>query len=279
MPNNLNAPNPTTAPEIQRQNEALKAKIGQLQKQAALGELVGTTTHEFNNILMTIMNYAKLGLRNRDEASRDKALNRILTASERAARITNAVLGAARNRTEEFESVCLKSIVEESLFLLERELAKYRISLELDLAEVPAVRAIGNQIQQILLNLIINARQASETGGRLEIRLQKASEPKLVALIVRDYGKGMDEATLRQIFDPYFSTKDGPDESGRGGTGLGLSCCKDIVEAHGGKLRVESAPGRGTCFTVMLPEFTAATNAAPAPVGRSAHSASEFQQI
>ena len=254
--------------QLADENQVLRTKIGMLQKQAALGELVGTTTHEFNNILMTIMNYAKLGLRNRDDASRDKALTRILAASERAAKITNSVLGVARNRSDQFESVNLKSIVDESLFLLERELAKYRIDLDVNLEEVKPVRAIGNQIQQILINLIINARQALDIGGRLEIRLQQQGAD-LVALVVRDFGRGMDQATMKQIFDPYFSTKSGPDESGRGGTGLGLACCKDIVESHGGKIRVESAPGEGTCFTVMLPVFQ--PNSAPISAP-SAHS-------
>ena len=98
-----------------------------------LGELTGTATHEFNNVLMTIINYAKLGLRNRDDASRDKALSKILEASERAAKITTTILAQARNRSESFESTDLGQIIRDSMVLLEREMRKYRIAVELEI--------------------------------------------------------------------------------------------------------------------------------------------------
>jgi signal transduction histidine kinase len=89
--------------QLRREKDQLEAQLVSLQRSATLGELLGTTTHEFNNVLMTIMNYAKLGLRNKDEASRDKALSKILAASERAAKISHSVLGMARNRKDSFE--------------------------------------------------------------------------------------------------------------------------------------------------------------------------------
>ena len=124
---------------------------------------------------------------------------------------------------------------------------------------------MGNQIQQVVLNLLINARQAMPDGGRLVIRLKSSEAGEFVDLSVRDYGTGMPEETLRQIFDPYFSTKSGPDESGKGGTGLGLSTCKKIIEAHGGKIRVESSLGKGTCFTLRFPALRSAPVAPAAP--------------
>ena len=99
--------------ELQKQVEMLQQQLVQAQKLTALGELVSTTTHEFNNVLMTIMNYAKMGLRHDDKATRDKALDKILKASERAAQITNAVLGMARNRSDEMEATNLGKIFEE----------------------------------------------------------------------------------------------------------------------------------------------------------------------
>ena len=220
----------------------------------ALGELVSTTTHEFNNVLMTIMNYAKMGMRYDDKETRDKAFDKINQASNRAAKITNSVLGMARNRSEHFEQTDLKVIIDETMVLLERELQKYRISVEMDLGDnVPEVSAIGNQIQQVLLNLLINARQAMPEGGRLLIKLAHDQATSSVHLSVRDFGTGMADETMRKIFEPYYSTKEGPDESGKGGTGLGLAACKNIIEAHGGKIRVESAIGKGTNFTIKLP--------------------------
>ena len=160
----------------------------------------------------------------------------------------------ARNRSQQIEPTSLSTLVEESLILLERELNKYRISVETSLEDVPEVMACGNQIQQVLMNLIINARQAMLEGGRLIIRLEHDSKNQAVNLIVRDFGSGMDPSTLQQIFDPFFTTKQGPDETGKGGTGIGLSSCRDIIEQHGGKIRVESSPGKGTCFTIKLPQ-------------------------
>lgn len=247
---------PTALSEIQqlkRENEQLKEQLTQAQKLTALGELVGTTTHEFNNVLMTIINYAKMGMRHEDPEIRNKAFSKILAGGERAAKITNSVLGMARNRSENFELTCIGKLIEESLVLLERELRKYRIEIELDIAEVPKAPVIGNQIQQVLMNLLINSRQAMPEGGRLILRLKFDQQAKTVDISVRDYGTGIPQDKLRKIFDPYFTTKAGPDETGKGGTGLGLAACKNIIDAHGGKIRVESSVGKGTCITIKLP--------------------------
>src|SRR5262245_62132213 len=241
------------AAELRRRVAALEQQLAQTQKMAALGELVGTTTHEFNNVLMTILNFARHGQRHKDEATRDKALDRIYTAAQRAAKITSTILAVARNRSGNFEATSLKRIVEDSLVLLERELSKYRIAVELQLADVPDVLARGNQIQQVLLNLLINARQAMPSGGRVQIRLEHDAVADTVDRVVRDTGCGIPAEKLPRIFDPYFTTKTGPDETGKGGTGLGLSSCRQIVEAHHGRIRVESTVGKGTQFTIKLP--------------------------
>ena len=237
--------------QLVAENTLLKQRVDQMQRLTALGELVSTTTHEFNNVLMTILNYAKMGMRHRDDATRDKALDKIYTAAERANKITNSVLGMARNRSNQFETTDMVKLIEQTMVLLERELNKYRISVELQIEEVPQIQAIGNQLQQVLLNLLINARQAMPDGGQLIVRLY--ADDQFVNLAVRDFGTGIPKDKLKKIFQPYFSTKDGPDESGKGGTGLGLASCKNIIEAHGGKIRVESMVGKGTCFTLKLP--------------------------
>jgi signal transduction histidine kinase len=242
----------------------LQQQLAQAQKLTALGELASTTTHEFNNVLMTIINYAKMGIRHKDEATRDKALQKILAAGERAAKITNSVLGMARNRSNGFEPTDLAALIEESLVLLERELRKYRISVETNLPPVPHASAIGNQIQQVLVNLLINARQAMRDGGRLIVSLAHDPSQQTVDLTVRDTGCGIPADQLPRIFDPFYSTKAGPDASGKGGTGLGLATCRNIIESHRGRLRVESTPGVGTAFTIKLPVYAPpAANTAP----------------
>jgi len=240
-------------PTLQEQIEILKQQLAQAQKLTALGELVGTTTHEFNNVLMTIINYAKIGLRHKDQANRDKCFDKILNAANRAAKITNGVLGLARNRSAGQEPTDLVQLLEDTLVLLEREMNKYRITVDKRFQPVPFAMVNGNQIQQVLLNLMINARQAMPTGGRLVIQLGLDAESEMVELTIRDYGCGIPADKLPRIFEPFYTTKRGPDASGKGGTGLGLAMCKDILDAHHGRIRVESTIGKGTSFTLKLP--------------------------
>ena len=232
----------------------LKNELRKMQSLAALGELTSTATHEFNNVLMTVINYAKLGIRNRDDASRDKALSKILEASERAAKITGTILAQARNRSESHEPTDLREVINDSLVLLEREMRKYRIAVETDFdAATPNAMVSGNQIQRVLLNLLINARQAMDEGGTIVLRLKPSSEADFVELMIRDSGSGIPREKLPHIFDAFYSTKDGPDESGKGGTGLGLAACKEIIDGHNGRIRVESTVGVGTAFIIRLP--------------------------
>src|SRR5687768_748818 len=161
---------PATIP-LEEQVALLKEQLAQAQKLTALGELVSTTTHEFNNVLMTIINYAKMGMRHKDAATRDKAFDKILAAGNRAAAITNGILSFARNRSQGMEPTDLRRVVDDSLLLLDRELAKYHVRVEKHFDAVPDVLANGNQIQQVLLNLLINARQAMANGGMLIVKL------------------------------------------------------------------------------------------------------------
>jgi len=263
---------------LKQQIDVLRQQLAQAQRLTALGELVSTTTHEFNNILMTIINYAKMGMRHRDGATRDKAFEKILTASTRATKITNGVLGIARNRTADREPTDLVQIVEDTLLLLEREMNKYRIRVEKSFQPSPPAMVNGNQIQQVLLNLLINARQAMPGGGRVVIKLAHNAEENTVELVVRDYGEGIPADKLPHIFDSFYTTKKGPDASGKGGTGLGLSMCREIIEAHQGRIRVESTPGKGTAFTLKLPAAPLAakpTSSVAAPLAVPATSADQ----
>lgn len=251
----LPPPRRTEPPHDQQAAEiaALKRELFEARRQASLGELLGTTTHEFNNALTTILNYARMGLRHRDQATRDKALERILSAGQRAAKITASVLTLSRGRANRFEPVDLTLLVEDVLVLLEREMMKYRVQVEREFSPVPRVTANPAQVQQVLLNLLVNARQAMPTGGRLILRLAHDPTAGFVDLMVRDTGCGMAPDVMRRMFEPHFSTKSGPDETGKGGSGLGLAACKEIIEAHRGRIRVESAPGKGTAITLRLP--------------------------
>jgi len=247
--------NPADLP-LQQQIAVLKERLAHAQRYTALGELVSTTTHEFNNVLTTIINWAKHGLRHKDTATRDKAFEAILNSALRGAKITQTILGMARKRQNTLEPTDLQQLLADTLLLLEREMNKYHIRVEVFAQPVPPVMADGNQIQQVLLNILVNARQAMPRGGRVVIRLQHEPDSPFVDLQIRDFGTGIPPDVLPRIFDPFFTTKTGPDASGKGGSGLGLSACRDIVEAHNGRIRVESAVGKGSCFTIRLPVAT-----------------------
>ena len=118
---------------------------------------------------------------------------------------------------------------------------------------VPPAMVNTNQIQQVLINLLVNARQAMPNGGHILIKLTYDQPHNTVDLTVRDTGSGIPADKLPRIFDRFFTTKSGPDASGKGGTGLGLAFCRDVIEAHQGRIRVESTVGRGTAFTLKLP--------------------------
>jgi signal transduction histidine kinase len=173
------------------------------------------------------------------------------------------VLGLARPRADRREPTDLVRLAEEVLLLVGKELSRHRVRLDFQATGRPYARVSPAQIQQVLLNLIINARQAMNEGGTVRVRVGADSSGRLAELSVADSGVGIAPADLRRIFDPFFTTKTGPDASGQGGTGLGLSVCRDIVEAHHGRLRAESRLGQGTTFTLRLP-------ACPAPVSQGA---------
>ena len=253
--------------DLERQIADLEEQLRHAQGMAALGELTSTTAHEFNNALMTILNYAKLGLRHPDDATRTKALEKIMKAAERANAVTNSVLGIARNRGTSPAPTDLAELIQETLVLLERELAKYRVMVEVQLNEAPPAMVVGNQIQQVLLNLLTNARQAMPSGGQVTVTLNHDPQTNSVELGIRDTGCGIPAEQLPKLFERGFTTKRGPDATGKGGTGVGLSTCREIIEQVGGRIRVESHPGRGTLFTLKLPVASQeALNPASRPV-------------
>src|SRR5437868_303698 len=233
--------------------QALRRQVVELQRVSSLGVLAGSVCHELNNALTPILNYAKLGLRNPDPEFRRRAFEKILEGAERAAVITGGVLGLARPQADRRDPTDLVRLAEEVVLLSGKDLQKGRVHVEFQASGRPHARVNPAQIQQVLLNLLINARQAMPQGGTVKVRVANDATGRLAEVSVADTGVGIAPADLRRIFEPFFTTKSGPDASGLGGTGLGLSVCRDIVEAHRGRLRAESRPGQGTTFTLRLP--------------------------
>jgi signal transduction histidine kinase len=235
--------------------EALRRQVVALQRISSLGILASGVFHELNNALTPILNYAKLGLRNSDPAYRERAFNRILEAGQRATTITGGMLGLSRPGRDpnHREPVDLNRLVEEVVMLIGKDLNRHKVRLDVQLLSRPFAKVNPAQIQQVLINLLINARQAMPDGGIVRLKLGLDPSGRMVELSVVDHGQGIAPENLRRIFEPFFSTKTSPDSSGLGGTGLGLAVCRDIVEAHHGRLRAESRQGRGSTFTLLLP--------------------------
>lgn len=252
----------STDPEVdalRAELEALRRQVVDLQRVSSLGVLAGSVCHELNNTMTPILNYAKLGMRSNDPDYRKRAFERILEAVQRASAISGGILGLARPQGDRRSAADLTRLTEEVLLLCSKDLQKHRVSIDFEPDGRPQAIVNPAQIQQVLLNLVINARQAMPQGGLLRIRVGADPSGRWAEIRVADTGVGMPPEVLRRIFEPFFTTKSGPDASGQGGTGLGLPVCRDIVEAHQGRLRAESRPGQGTAFTLLLPATTAAT--------------------
>jgi len=232
---------------------ALQRQVVELQRVCSLGVLAGSVCHELNNALTPILNYAKLGLRNPDPEFQKKAFEKIVESARRASAITTGMLGLARPQLDHRVPTDLVRLAEEVILLVCKDLLKNRVKVEFQAAGRPYARVSSAQIQQVILNLIINARQAMPQGGAVRVRVAHDPSGRLAELSVSDTGVGITPGDLRRIFEPFFTTKAGPDSSGQGGTGLGLSVCRDIVEAHKGRIRAESRPGHGSTFTLRLP--------------------------
>src|SRR5262245_22783817 len=234
------------------ETEALRQQLLQAQRLSSVGELASSITHEFNNILTTIINSAKLGMRNPDPGEKQQAFDRIVKAGQRAATIASGMLAFARTTPTHRSNCDIARLVEGVLVLPEKDLMKHRVHVETRFLSRPLAWVVPGQIEQILVNLVINARQAMPHGGRLKIEVKENRPADMVEVRVWDTGVGMPPEQLRQIFEPFCTTKQ-PDEYGRGGTGLGLSVCRQIIEQHHGRIRVESVVGKGSTFTIKLP--------------------------
>ncbi len=233
--------------------DLLRQQLIQAQRLSSVGELASSVAHEFNNILTAVINFAKIGMKAQTPASQQQAFEKILKGGQRAAAIVHTMLGFARNNSVTRETTEIVPLVEEVLLLTEKDLGKHRILVEKKFHGRPKAVVVPGQIEQILVNLVINARQAMSNGGRLRVEVGENPAGDTVEVKITDTGTGIAPEHLRQIFEPFFTTK-APDEYGRGGTGLGLSVCRQIIEAHHGRIRVESVVGKGSTFTVKLPK-------------------------
>ena len=236
--------------------KALERKLASTARMEAVGRLAASVAHDFNNFLTIIEGNAQLA-RGADGAQR---LDEILVAVDKASALTAQLLSFARQKPTKRVPVSLDELTRRLLPILERVLGP-RVQLVLDLHTGWVIEADPVQVEQVLLNLASNARDAMAECGTLEISTRDAARAApqahgapgdYVVLSVRDDGAGMDASTLEQAFEPFFTTK----QDGKN-SGLGLATVRSIVLQHGGHLHVDSEPGRGTCFVLWWPRFQA----------------------
>lgn len=227
----------------------LERKLIEADKLSSIGLLAAGVAHEVNTPLAVISTYAQMLARQLSgDEQKSRMLEKIAQQTFRASEIVNSLLNFSRTSPVEFQDVDLNSVIKETLSLIEHQLEKAHIRVQLDLQEpLPRIRGNANKLQQVFLNLFLNARDAMETGGLLRVRT-RATEDSVTAEVA-DTGKGMPPEVLARIYDPFFTTK-----TGRKGTGLGLSVTYGIVREHGGTIEVESLPGAGTCFHLDFPQ-------------------------
>jgi len=211
--------------------------------------------HELNNTLTALLGWAQQGLKSGQDAElTGKALRQVSASAERAVEICRGLLGLSRLQTGPKEMVPINDIVKEAAGSLAGRLDKRGISLRCRCPDDLAVYGKRIELIQVLLNMLINSCQAmADNGGTIRVSAEQDSRTGCVNITISDTGPGISPKNIRQIFDPFFSTRQSPDFAGHLGTGLGLAVCRDIVAAHGGFIEVQSVEGQGASFTLFLP--------------------------
>ncbi|HEX7313386.1 MAG TPA: ATP-binding protein [Pyrinomonadaceae bacterium] len=232
--------------ELERRR--VEQQLFESEKLAAVGRLAASIAHEVNNPLEAIKNSLYLLTTSRDMEKNAKFLEVARKETERVSHIIRQMLGFAR-RSGEVEWVEPNQLIEETLILVEKKMKQARVEVARHFdPQLPKVRARADQLRQVFLNLLLNAQQAMEKGGRITVRTsvyEQALQPT-VSVQISDTGRGISEPDLARIFEPFFSTRSK-------GTGLGLWVTQDIVRHHGGRIEATSEEGVGTTFNVILP--------------------------
>jgi PAS domain S-box-containing protein len=259
----------TGSKNAEEQNRKLESALTQMQKLDSIGRLAGGIAHDFNNILSVILGYGEMTLSALPEGHSARASLRVVMESgERAVALTRQLLAFSRKQVLAMEALNLNEVLEQMARMLLRLLpANVKIELRTQIS-VQNILADKSQVEQVILNLVVNARDAMPRGGTLSVETADVALPeepgvecggmapgRWVMLAVSDTGTGMTPEVKEKIFEPFFTTK----EAGKG-TGLGLATVYGIVRQHGGHLAVESAPGQGATFRAYFPATPAAVH-------------------
>jgi two-component system NtrC family sensor kinase len=231
---------------------SLETQLAQADKLSSIGLLAAGVAHEINTPLAVISSYSQLlSKQMRGDARLGPVLEKITQQSFRASEIANGLLNFSRTSTTEFRETNLNQVIRDTLSLLEHQFKTAGVELDIELAEkLPAIHGNPGKLQQVFLNLLLNAKEAMPGGGRLRVATLANGH---VEAIIADSGSGIAPENLKRIYDPFFTTKTTPKPGERRGTGLGLSVSYGIIQEHAGKIHVESAVGAGTTFHLEFP--------------------------
>jgi two-component system NtrC family sensor kinase len=235
--------------ERSQELERIQAQLIRSEKLASLGELVAGIAHEINNPLTGILVFSSL-IKNdsRLDTALKSDIDMVIQETERCATIVKGLLDFSRESVPQKTCTSLNGILDASLALVKNQALFQNISIVLDYSqEIPEILADPHQLEQVFINILLNASHAMSTGGILRIVTEFAADRNSVVVKIADTGCGIPEENLAKIFDPFFTTKE------TSGTGLGLSVSYGIINSHGGSIEVESSVGVGTAFTIHLP--------------------------
>jgi two-component system NtrC family sensor kinase len=238
---------------------SMETQLTQAEKLSSIGLLAAGVAHEVNTPLAVISSYAQMlgkQLRSDDatHARLQPVLEKITQQTFRASEIVNGLLNFSRMGSVEFSPVDLNTMVRETVLMLEHQMRSAGVKVETELSDVlPAVLGNRGKLQQVLVNLVLNAKDALQDKTHGLVSISTMSSDGRVQLVVRDDGAGMSKEVLRKIYDPFFTTKSNPSEGQRKGTGLGLAVTYGIIQEHSGTIEVLSNVGEGTVFRLELP--------------------------
>jgi two-component system NtrC family sensor kinase len=230
----------------------LESQLAQADKLSSIGLLAAGVAHEINTPLAVISSYAQmLSKQLKTDERLGPVLDKITQQSFRAAEIANGLLNFSRTSTTEFRETNLNQVIRDTLSLLEHQFKTAKIRVDLALTDdLPSIHGNAGKLQQVFLNLLLNAKEAMPEGGNLRVATLANGH---VEAVVADSGSGIAPEHLKRIYDPFFTTKTMPRPGDKRGTGLGLSVTYGIIQEHAGKIRVESAVGSGTTFHIEFP--------------------------
>ena len=237
----------------------LESQLSQADKLSSIGLLAAGVAHEVNTPLAVISSYAQmLSKQLQGDPQKGGLLEKITRQTFRASEIVNNLLNFSRTSGTEFTEVNINKIIGDTMALLEHQFKITKIRVEDDLADhLPLISGNSGRLQQVFLNLFLNARDAMPEGGTLRVATSNGDG---VSVVVSDTGTGIAQEHIQRIYDPFFTTKSSPREGQGKGTGLGLSVTYGIIQEHAGKIRVESPPGQGTTFYLDFPLTRKAVN-------------------